>query len=344
MRNIKNNNKKGFLKKTFIKLCRILGYEIIDQNNFYFPVSEISAEHNLSILGKRAISLGLGETKIKRPVKSLDIILKTCTSVNLVTQSKKRIFENNKSEYTLRTIKSLLNGIKFNNEIFKKIDLKITIVDHNSNKNDLKLIDSILEKSLIKYEIINLDVNEFSSVKTLNKNNEIIEGNMKATMASILKSFKIAKETATDLVYFVEDDYIHKKEGLGEMIFAYEKFTSELNQELFLCPVDYPYLYKSAESTNILIGNNYHWRTVKESLLTFMTSKKMIDKHWDRLLKMCEIEHSPFEIPLHKIYEKEICLSPIPSLAMHCTNINSVYGLSPNINWKKLWEDNKNLN
>ncbi len=41
------------------------------------------------------------------------------------------------------------------------------------------------------------------------------------------------------------------------------------------------------------------------------------------------------------IYKNETCLSPIPSLAMHCTNVNSIFGLSPNINWKKLWEDNK---
>ena len=71
-----------------------------------------------------------------------------------------------------------------------------------------------------------------------------------------------------------------------------------------------------------------------------MTSKRMIDKHWDNLNKMCETEHSPFETPLHKIYEKELCLSPIPSLAIHCTNVNSIFGLSPNINWKKLWEEN----
>ena len=30
---------------------------------------------------------------------------------------------------------------------------------------------------------------------------------------------------------------------------------------------------------------------------------------------MAENEHSPFETPLHKIYEKELCLSPIPSLS-----------------------------
>ena len=28
------------------------------------------------------------------------------------------------------------------------------------------------------------------------------------------------------------------------MVSTYEKIASELNRELFLCPVDYPYLYK----------------------------------------------------------------------------------------------------
>jgi hypothetical protein len=56
---------------------------------------------------------------------------------------------------------------------------------------------------------------------------------------------------------------------------------------------------------------------------------------------MAENESAPFETLLHQIYEGEICLSPIPSLAMHCTNVNSVFGLSPNINWKKIWDENK---
>ena len=73
-----------------------------------------------------------------------------------------------------------------------------------------------------------------------------------------------------------------------------------------------------------------------------MTSKKLIEKHWKSFESMCQFENSPFEKPLHKIYENELCLSPIPSLAMHCTNINSVYGLPPNVDWKKIWEDNKN--
>ena len=341
MKKINNSKKNNLIKKLFIKLCRLIGFEIIDQSNLNLPVSKKTATDNLGQIGKKIITLPLGETKISRPVKSLDIIIKTCTSINLVTQNKKRIFEKNKSDYTFRTINSLINSLNFSKNFLKDIDIKIYIIDDNSKKEDLEKICKIIAKINIKFEIINLDLEKFKQIKVLNKNNPAIEKNMRATMASILTSFNIAKEKSNDLVYFVEDDYIHKKETIVEMISTYEKIATELDRELFLCPVDYPYLYKKLDNSNILIGNNYHWRTVNESLLTFLTSKDLINKYWNELLLMAENEHSPFETPLHKIYEKELCLSPIPSLAMHCTNVNSIFGLSPNMNWKKLWDENE---
>ena len=65
----------------------------------------------------------------------------------------------------------------------------------------------------------------------------------------------------------------------------------------------------------------------------------MIDKYYENIIQMCKFEHYPFEKPLHNIYKKEFCFSPIPSIAIHCTNINSIYGLSPNVDLKKLWEE-----
>ena len=341
MKKINNSKKNNLIKKLFIKLCRLIGFEIIDQSNLNLPVSKKTATDNLGQIGKKIITLPLGETKISRPVKSLDIIIKTCTSINLVTQNKKRIFEKNKSDYTFRTINSLINSLNFSKNFLKDVGIKIYIIDDNSKKEDLEKICKIIAKINIKFEIINLDLEKFKQIKVLNKNNPNIEKNMRATMASILTSFNIAKEKSNDLVYFVEDDYIHKKETIIEMVSTYEKIATELDRELFLCPVDYPYLYKKLDNSNILIGNNYHWRTVNESLLTFLTSKNLVNKYWNELLLMAENEHSPFETPLHKIYEKELCLSPIPSLAMHCTNVNSIFGLSPNMNWKKLWDENE---
>ena len=176
--------------------------------------------------------------------------------------------------------------------------------------------------------------------KTIDKNNPNIENNMANTMKSIYESFQEAKKS-NDLIYFVEDDYIHKKDALAEMVFAYEKFSSIFKEELFLLSTDYPYLYKKLDNSSILTGENYHWRSVKESLLTFMTSKSMIDKHFETLQNMAKIESDPFEKNLHKLYEDELCLSPLPSLSIHCTNVNSIFGISPNVEVKKIWDDNK---
>ena len=46
MKEIKNSNDKNFLKKVFIKLCRIFGYEIIDQNNFS-KIEKILKDNNI---------------------------------------------------------------------------------------------------------------------------------------------------------------------------------------------------------------------------------------------------------------------------------------------------------
>jgi len=344
MKEIKHQKNKNPLKKLFIKLCRLLGYEIIDQSNFSVPTLDKKINENLSNFNHTSITLPLGEVKITRKVLSLDIIVKTCTSVNLVTQNKKRIFEQNKSEYTFRTINSLVNSINFARKTIGKINFNITIIDHNSKNEDLNIIKNALNNSNVNSKIISLDVSEYQKKITVqSRNNLIIENNMKSTMASIKKSFEIANSIDSDLIYFVEDDYLHKKESILEMLFSYEKISTICMDEVFLCPVDYPYLYMPTKKSELFLGHNYHWRSVGESLLTFMTSKKMLNKHMVEFNNMALTEHTPFETPLHKIYKTELCLSPVPSLALHCTNVNSVFGLSPNIDWVKIWNDSEKI-
>ena len=116
----------GFLKKLFIKICRIFGYEIIDQSNFYVPTQEKDLDKDLSIQGKKSIILPLGETKILRQVKAFTAIFSSCTSVNMLTQNKKRLFDQKKSEYTFRSLNSIIKSLNYAQACFPKIQKKTT--------------------------------------------------------------------------------------------------------------------------------------------------------------------------------------------------------------------------
>ena len=341
MKEVKSQKNNNPIKKIFIKLCRLMGYEIIDQSNFYIPTSNKNLNDTLSTPGVKSINLPLGEVKITRKAKALDVIIRTCSSVNMLTQTKQRIFERDKIDYTLRSIHSILKSINYAKNYHPKISIKITVVDHNSSEENLKKITDLLKNSSLSFKLINLDVTEFEKqIKTVNEKNEKVTSNQISNMSNIYKSLLLSK-MAEDLIYFVEDDYIHEIDSITEMLFTYERITSLTNKELVICPTDYPYLYVQAENTKVYLGEKYHWRKINETLCTFLTSKQIIEKHWDKLLSMCTFEHYPFESPLHEIYKDELCISPIPSIAIHCTNINSIYGLSPNKNWKKIWDENK---
>ena len=343
MKEINHRVKKNFLKKFFIKVCRVLGFEIIDQSNFYVPTQNKHLNQNLNIQGNKSIVIPLGETKITRKIKSLTVIYRSCTNVNMLTQNKKRLFNKDKSEYTFRSLNSIISSLKNAKLLFPQIEFDIVIVDYNSKKNDLDQIKKQLNKTDFKNSVISLNIEEFrNKIKTHNEKNQKVTENQMSNMSNIYKSLLFAKERCQDLVYFVEDDYIHQKESFVEMILAYERISSQIKRELVLCPADYPYLYTKMEPTNIFLGSTKHWRKVEETLCTFLMSKKMIEKYWEKLISMCEFEHYPFEKPLHEIYKDEYCLSPIPSLALHCTNVNSIFGLSPNLDWEKIWKENEN--
>ena len=81
------------MKKLFIKLIRLFGYEIIDQNNFTSPSLKKELNENLSILNEKSIILPLGEVKISRKISSVLIVIRVNTEIEIWDQNKKRLFE-----------------------------------------------------------------------------------------------------------------------------------------------------------------------------------------------------------------------------------------------------------
>ena len=321
------------MKKLFIKLAKILGFEIIDQNNFSSPTLNKELNEDLSTLNEKSIILPLGEVKISRNVKSILIIVRMNTDVEIWDQSKKRLFEMPKIEYSYRSINSLINSINFCQTKYPNLQIKSIIVDDNSKDKNLDRIKKLIDGKNI--DIISLNHNKYKDLIKEQKTKETF-----SNLASLMNSFEIGKDQSEDLIFFVEDDYLHFEPMLEEMVASYERIASQLKKDLFMCPSDYPYLYMNNEKTNILIGNKRHWRTINKTLCTFMTSKDLLNKYWENFEKTCIDRNDPFEKYINEIYEKEICISPIKSLSLHLTNVNSSYGLAPFIDYKKLWDEN----
>jgi len=289
---------------------------------------------DLSILNKKSIVLPLGEVKITRKVKSILIVIRVNTEIEVWDQNKRRLFEKPKIEYSIRSIKSLINSINYC--LSKHLDLKIKtiILDDSSKIENLDKIKEIMKD--VNGEIISLDTKKFEAKIKKQKTQQTF-----SNLASLFQCFEIGKEIGEDLIFFVEDDYLHFETMLEEMIATYERVSSQVGKDIFMCPADYPYLYMNNEKTNILIGNKRHWRTITKTLCTFLTSKKLLDLYWENFTKNCEDRHDPFEKYINEIYKKEFCISPLKSLSVHLTNVNSSYGLSPFINYKNLWDQNK---
>jgi hypothetical protein len=323
------------MKKLFIKLIKLFGYEIIDQNNFISPTLNKDLDEDLSSINKKSIILPLGEVKITKKVSSILTIFRTNTDVEIWDQNKKRLFEEPKIEYSLRSLNSLIKSINFSKNKYPTIEFKTIIVDDNSKEENLNKIKKLINNSGLDIIITSLDHEKYRDTIKQQKNDQTF-----SNLASLLLSFELGKNNGEDLIFFVEDDYLHFEPMMEEMIASYERIASQVNKDIFMCPADYPYLYMNNEKTNILIGNKRHWRTISQTLCTFMTSRTLLEKYWSNFYNNCLDRNDPFEKHINEIYTKEFCISPLKSLSLHLTNINSSYGLSPFINYKKLWEEN----
>ena len=209
------------------------------------------------------------------------------------------------------------------------------ILDDNSSAENLKKIEQIVASANVKFDVLKHDLERYKGHIKNQKTKETF-----SNLSSLLTSFNLGKENGEDIIFFVEDDYLHFENMLTEVIKTYERISSQLGKDIFICPSDYPYLYMNNQKSNILIGSDRHWRTLNKTLCTFFTSKYLLNKYWTNFEKNCLERHDPFEKYLNQIYEREICISPLKSLSVHLTNINSSYGLSPLVDYKKVWDEN----
>ena len=82
----------------------------------------------------------------------------------MLSQNKKRLFDKEKSEYTFRSLNSIIESTKLAKKSFPNIEFDLIIIDYNSKPNDIDKIKNQLKKSGIDNSFISLNINDFKKI------------------------------------------------------------------------------------------------------------------------------------------------------------------------------------
>ena len=312
---LRKYKKLSSFKRFVLKLLNVYALDR-ETLNLVNPNYKNSGNNTFKI-NKESIILSNGYLKLNRKINSLDIFYRFAPN-NVMWNSTnrwKRIVPNiNKKDLILTSLNSLKKSIiKFISQ--NQIKVTINLISDSSEKKFNDSIFKLLDDNLIRINFIETK----------------IEGNR----GSYLECCDQA-ENSEDLIFFIEDDYIFDENCIEEMIITYSRLSTIFNNDVFLCPSDYPFYYDSSYKTSLYIGNKYKWRTVEETLLTFMMSKDLYERYKKNIRLVGEKENVPFEKPLHEIYKNNPCFSPVNSLSFHISRDHP----ATTEDWIKIWKDN----
>jgi hypothetical protein len=276
----------------------------------------------------------------------LHIIIRTHDGQN-IHGNRPRYIDVSKKHLIIGCLSSLINST---NSI-KNHSIQFTILDDHSSSHTIEQINYIFKHSQHSWELIHLKEKGFNH--------------------SSYMQFLTCRDSDADLVYSVEDDYLHCMEAIPEMLFTYDYLKSyyHLKKELCLFPFDSPEDY---QPNQIYPGRTFrtsfrHWKEGINTTFTMMTPPKVFREHWEVFEKL-SLKYKPFVIckgnfsfcngssakninpdeiidegnTISNIWEKNVIrVNPIPSLALH---VQFESQRDPHINHLEWWNKYSKIN
>ena len=156
-------------------------------------------------------------------------------------------------------------------------------------------------------------------------------------------TFNLALDKALELddneiIYFIENDYIHK---LDSQKIMEEGFTLGApfialydHPDKYLDPSKggNPYCQGGAEDTRVYLSDSVHWKITNSTTMTFAAKVSTLKKYEDTLRNFTKETHpNDFQMFLHLREEGGLLLTPLPGYATHGESA----WLSPLTNWEK---------
>lgn len=151
---------------------------------------------------------------------------------------------------------------------------------------------------------------------------------------------KALKLDDKELIYFVENDYLHKQqspkiiqEGLslgGSFVALYD------HPDKYLDPSKggNPYCEGGAEDTRVYLTDSCHWKITNSTTMTFASTVETLKRTEPTLRKYTNQGHYPddFKMFLELREHNELLVTPLPGYATH----GETAWLSPLTDWSKI--------
>ena len=142
-----------------------------------------------------------------------------------------------------------------------------------------------------------------------------------------------------EIVYFLENDYLHKPESkrvLEEGFNLGASFVSLYDHpDKYLEPIQggNPYCEGGAEDTRVYLTTSSHWKITNSTTMTFASRVKTLKKVEHILRKHTSGNHpDDFKMFLELRQNNELLITPIPGYSTH----GETAWLSPLTNWSKV--------
>ena len=271
-------------------------------------------------LGQILEDLPIGdETAQPRKVRAFDIIFRNCCRKEMDFPDRRRFFDARKQEISRVSLRSLIDSV--NNAVTNcpGTEFSLTILDNSSDPEARTIIQA--ELSNAKFP------SSFEAVSETFLDNG----------PSMRANYTYGLKRGRDVVYFVEDDFLHDQPAVTEMVQAYGKIAGRYARDIVLFPVDNSGDYRHIHPSHVVLGGTRHWRRAWATTFTCVTSMEILKSYWDNYDALGEYgvdleisEHNTINL----IYRDVPCMTPLPSLAAH---MQMTEHLPPYSDWRGWW-------
>lgn len=156
--------------------------------------------------------------------------------------------------------------------------------------------------------------------------------NFKSSLLSYRALLEYTKKQhikSTDIIYYLENDYLHADDWVDKLTDLYSTFSNLSYVSLYDHNDKYFAPIYSDLTSKIITTSTHHWRTTPSTCGSFMMSRAIFDQDYDIWLNATD-DHNTF-LYLSKNRNRSV-LTPIPGLSTHCMkNL-----MSPAVNWEKI--------